>query len=205
MQNPQFCLTRRLPRRRFARLLVLLPRRLLALGGAEVAGFAPCASFRCGGLTDVALVGRLLQHVLHLDQLSLVVLHVLDERASVVIDAEDLLVDELFGEVLSEEGGEGGGGDVLGGEAEDVSDLFARIELGRASILEGREIIGVFSHEGKWVPMDHSKSKKHEGVGVFLAFSSNLSKKLRIEVFEHFTHQLVIVLVDELVTVCIRS
>jgi len=103
MQNPQFCLIRRLPRRRFARLLVLLPRRLLALGGAEVAGFAPCASFRCGGLTDVALVGRLLQHVLHLNQLSLVVLHVLDERASVVIDAEDLLVDKLFGEVLSEE------------------------------------------------------------------------------------------------------
>jgi len=31
--------------------------------------------------------------------------------------------------VLSEEGGEGGGGDVLGGEAEDVSDLIARIEL----------------------------------------------------------------------------
>ena len=27
MQNPQFCLIRRLPRRRFARLLVLLPRR----------------------------------------------------------------------------------------------------------------------------------------------------------------------------------
>ena len=121
--------------RRLARLLVLLPRRLLALGGAEVAGFAPCASFRCGGLTDVALVGRLLQHVLHLDQLSLVVLHVLDERASVVIDAEDLLVDELFGEVLSEEGGEGGGGDVGGGEAEDVSDLFARIELGVLSQL----------------------------------------------------------------------
>jgi len=34
---------------------------------------------------------------------------VLDERASVVIDAEDLLVDKLFGEVLSEEGGEGVG------------------------------------------------------------------------------------------------
>jgi len=89
MQNPQFCLTRRWTRRRLARLLVLLPRRLLALGGAEVAGFAPCASFRCGGLTDVALVGRLLQHVLHLDQLSLVVLHVLDERASGVVGAED--------------------------------------------------------------------------------------------------------------------
>ena len=39
-------------------------------------------------------------------------------------------VDKLFGEVLSEEVGEGGGGNVLGGEAEDVSDLYARIELG---------------------------------------------------------------------------
>jgi len=29
--------------------------------------------------------------------------------------------------VLSEEGGEGGAGDVLGGEPEDVSDLSARI------------------------------------------------------------------------------
>ena len=54
MQNPQFCLTRRHPRRRLARLLVLLPRSLLALGGAEVAGFAPGARFRCGGLADVA-------------------------------------------------------------------------------------------------------------------------------------------------------
>jgi len=33
--------------------------------------------------------------------------------------------------VLSEEGGEGGGGEVLGGEAEDLLDLSARInELG---------------------------------------------------------------------------
>ena len=73
----------------------------LALGGAEVAGFAPCASFRCGGLTDVALVGRLLQHVLHIDQLSLVILHVLDEHASGVVSAKDLLVDELNGEVFT--------------------------------------------------------------------------------------------------------
>jgi len=205
MQNPQFCLVRWWTRRRLANLLVLLPRRLLAFGGAEVAGFAPCASFRCGGLTDVALVGRLLQHVLHLDQLSLVVLHVLDERASVVIDAEDLLVDELLGKVLSEEGGEGGGGDVQGGEAEDVLDFVARLVLGRASILEGRVIIGVFSLDRKGVPMDYSKSKKHEGVAVFLALHGNLSKKIRIGVFEHFTHQLVIVLIEELVTVCIRS
>jgi len=53
--------------------------------------------------------------------------------------------------------------------------------------------------------MDHSKSKKHEGLGVYLAIASNVSKKIRIHVFEHFTHQLVIVLVDELVAVCIRS
>jgi len=59
--------------------------------------------------------------------------------------------------------------------------------------------------KGKWVPMDHSKSKKHEGVAVCLAIASNGSKKIRIVVFEHFTHQLVIVLIEELVTVCIRS
>jgi len=53
--------------------------------------------------------------------------------------------------------------------------------------------------------MDHSKSKKHEGVAVYLAEASNLLEKTRIPVFEHFTHQLVIVLVDELVAVCIRS
>ena len=206
MQNPQFCLTRWWPRRRLATLLVILPRRLLAGGGAEVAGFAPCAGFRCGGLTDVALVGRLLQHVLHLDQLSLVVLHVLDERASVVIDAEDLLIDKLFGEVLSEEGGEGGGGDVGGGEAENIYDFIARIALGVLCPLEGCFRVNfVFVGEGKWVPMDHSKSKKHEGVAVYLAMASNLSKKSRIVVFEHFTHQLVIVLIDELVAVCIRS
>jgi len=53
--------------------------------------------------------------------------------------------------------------------------------------------------------MDHSKSKKHEGLGVYLGIASDGSKKIRIVEFEHFTHQLVIVLVDELVTVCIRS
>ena len=52
--------------------------------------------------------------------------------------------------------------------------------------------------------MDHSKSKKHEGVAVYLAIASNFSKKIRIPVFEHFTHQLVIVLFDPLVTVCPR-
>ena len=73
------------------------------------------------------------------------------------------------------------------------------------SILDGCVAMDVFSGEGKWVPMDHSKSKEHEGIAVYLAIHSNLSKKFRIVVFEHFTHQLVIVLIDELVTVCIRS
>ena len=50
----------------------------------------------------------------YFNQLSLVVLRVLDERASGVVGAKDLLVDELFGEVLSDEGGEEGGGDVGG-------------------------------------------------------------------------------------------
>ena len=53
--------------------------------------------------------------------------------------------------------------------------------------------------------MDHSKSQKHEGVVVYLAMASNISKKNRIHVFEHFTHQLFIVLIDEFVAVCIRS
>jgi len=53
--------------------------------------------------------------------------------------------------------------------------------------------------------MDHSKNKKHEGVAVYLAIASNISKKSRIAEFEHFTHQLVIVLIDELVAVCPRS
>jgi len=130
---------------------------------------------------------------------------VLDERASGVVGAKDLLINELFWEVLSEEGGEGGAGDERGGEPEDVLDFVARLVLGRASILEGREIIGVFSLEGRWMSMDHSKSKKHEGVAVYLAIASNLSKKIRIVEFEHFTHQLVIVLIDPLVAVCIRS
>ena len=98
-------------------------------------------------------MGRL-QHVLHLHQLSLVVLHVLDEGASGDIDTEDLLVDELFGEVLPEEGGEGGGGDVLGGEAEDLADLIARIKLRVPRILEGRVVsrIGSVRESGRrWI------------------------------------------------------
>ena len=71
--------------------------------------------------------------------------------------------------------------------------------------MEGRVACRVGSNKGKWMPMDHSESKKHEGVAVFLAIHSKLSKKERIPVFEHFTHQLVIVLIDPLVAVCIRS
>ena len=82
MQNPQFSLTRRHPRRRLARLLVLLPRRLLTLGAAEKAGLAPSARFCCDCAAEVALASRFLQHVLHLRQLGLVVLHVLDEHTS---------------------------------------------------------------------------------------------------------------------------
>ena len=58
----------------------------MAGGGAEVAGFAPYARFRCGGLADVAFAGRFLKNVLHLVQFNLVVLHVID---SGVVGAED--------------------------------------------------------------------------------------------------------------------
>jgi len=63
---------------------------------------------------------------------------VLDEGASGVVGAEDLLANELFGEVFSEEGGEGCGGDgnLLGGEVEDLYDLLARIKLIILSKLE---------------------------------------------------------------------
>ena len=60
----------------------------------------------------------------------------LDKLADGVVGAKDLLVNELSGEVSSEVGGVGGGGDVLGGEAEDLADLFARIELGVLSKLK---------------------------------------------------------------------
>jgi len=53
--------------------------------------------------------------------------------------------------------------------------------------------------------MDHSKSKKYEGLGVYLTIAGSMSRKIRIDVFEHFTHQLVIETIDELVTVCPRS
>jgi len=72
----------------FARLLVLLPRRLHAGEGAVERLLAPCAGFGGEGAADVALASRF-QHGLNFDQLSLVVLHVLDERASGVVGAED--------------------------------------------------------------------------------------------------------------------
>jgi len=81
---------------------------------------------------------RLLENVLHLQKLGLVVLHVFDELADVVVGAVDLVV--FGGEGSEEEGGEGGAGDVGGGEAEDVSDLFARIVLGRLSQLKRRVV-----------------------------------------------------------------
>ena len=56
-------------------------------------------------------------------QVSLVVLHMLDELADGVVGGVYLVV--LGGEGL--EGGEGGGGDVGGGEAEDLDNFSARI------------------------------------------------------------------------------
>jgi len=78
---------------------------------------------------------------------------VLDERASGVVSSEDQRVDELLGEVLSEEGGEGGERDVGGGEPEVLYyDLSARIELGRLRIklLESNVALEVFIGKGKW-------------------------------------------------------
>jgi len=174
----------------------------LAGGGAVEGVLAPGARFGGKGAANVAFASRL-EDGLNFDQLSLVVLHVLDERADGIVGAVDLVV--FGGEGLEEEGGEGGAGDVGGGEAEDVNDLSARIELGVLSKLKRVEALVLSTSKGKWVPMDHSKSKKHEGLAVYLAIASNLVKKIRIVVFEHFTHQLVIVLVHKLVTVCIRS
>ena len=91
---------------------MLLPRRFLALGGAVERAFATCAWFRAKGAADVALASRL-EDGLNFDQLSLVILHVLDELADSVVGAVDLVV--FGGEGLEEEGGEGGGREVLGG------------------------------------------------------------------------------------------
>jgi len=99
-----------------------------------------------------------------------------EELADGVVGVVDFVV--LGGEGVEEEGGEGGGGDVLGGEPEDVSDLPARIELGVLSKLEHCVAFVVFIGKGKWVSVDHSKSKKHEGVAVYLAEGGNLSKKI---------------------------
>jgi len=133
VEGSELGFSRRHPRRRLAFLLVLLPRRLLALGGAVERVLAPCTRFRVEGAADVALASRL-EDGLNFDQLSLVVLHVLDELADGIVGAVDLVV--FGGEGFEEEGGKGGAGDVLGGEAEDVSDLNARIELGVLSKLK---------------------------------------------------------------------
>ena len=135
----------------------------MAGGGAVEGVLAPCTWFGGGGTADVAFASRL-EDGLNFDQLSLVVLHVLDELADGVVGAVDLVV--LGGESFEEEGGEGGGGDVLGGEPEDFNNLLASIVLGMLSHLKHRVALDVFICKGKWVPMDHSKSKKHEGVAV---------------------------------------
>ena len=109
-----------------------------------------------------------------------------EELADGVVGAVDIVV--LGGEGSEEEGGEGGGGDVQGGETEDLYNLLARIKLIILSKLEWCVRISICSYEGKWVSMDHSKSKKHEGVAVCLAIASNTSKKMRIVVLEHLGH-----------------
>jgi len=174
----------------------------LAGGGAVERAFAPCARFGGEGAADVALASRL-EDGLNFDQLSLVVLHVLDELADGVVGAVDLVM--FGGEGSEEEGGKGGGGDVLGGETKDFDDFSARIELGRLGKFESSVASRISGSKGRWVLIDHSNSKKHEGVAVVLALLSKQSKKIRIVVFEHFTHQLVIVLIEELVAVCPRS
>ena len=126
MEGAELGLSRRRTCRRLARLLVLLPRRLWALGGAVERVLAPGARFGGEGAADIALASRL-EDSLNFDQLSLVVLHVLDELADGVVGAVDLVV--FGGEGLEEEGGEGGAGDVGGGEAEDVSDFVTRIKI----------------------------------------------------------------------------
>ena len=67
---------------------MLLPGLFLAGGGAVERAFAPCARFGAQGAADVALANRL-EDGGKLGELSLVVLHVLDERASGVVGAED--------------------------------------------------------------------------------------------------------------------
>ena len=101
----------------------------------------------------------------------------LDELADGVVGAVDLVV--FGGEGSEEKGGEGGGGEVLGGEAEDLLDLSARInELGTLKWLIA---IIICSLKRRWVSMDHPKSEKHEGVAVNQAATTgDISKKNRI-------------------------
>ena len=121
------------------RLLVLLPLGTSGTRGSSRTRVLHAQGFSPRGAADRRTCeSSRLEDGLHLDQLSLVILHVLDELADSVVGAVDLVV---FGrEGLEEEGGEGGAGDVLGGEAEDVSDLTARIELGLLSKLKRRVI-----------------------------------------------------------------
>ena len=77
------------------------------------------------------------------------------------------------------------------------------IVIANLQIKQGERLLA--NTDKRWVLMDHSKSKKHEGVAVYLTIVSKLLKKIRIVEFEHSTHQLVIVLIDPLVTDCIRS
>ena len=85
-----------------------------------------------GGAADVALASWV-EDGGEIGQFSLVVLHVLDELADCVVGAVDLVV--FGGEGLEEEGGEGGGGDVPGGEPEDLYDFLACFFLRWASKL----------------------------------------------------------------------
>ena len=47
------------------------------------------------------------------------------------------------------------------------------LNWGRFGKLEHCVALNVFSVERRWVLMDHSKSKKHEGVAVYLAIASS--------------------------------
>jgi len=111
---------------------LLLPHNFLAGGGAVERALVPCARFGGGGAADAAFAGRL-EDSLNFDLLGLVVVfHVLYELVDGVLGAVDLVV--FGGEGLEEEGGEGGGAEVLGGVVEDLLDLSARIELGYSAI-----------------------------------------------------------------------
>ena len=63
---------------------------------------------------------------------------------------------------------------------------MARIELGVLCPLEGCFRVNcVLNGEGWLVSMDYAKSKKQEGVAVYLALAGNTLKKKIIVEFEH--------------------